>query len=234
MSKILSYSSKTSKNVNGDWIPVEPYSDDDIAQIKDPDGGLSSNPRTAIPSPFAQIDLVKNAFNNLANPQLHGAAMNERLVSNALDVAQLLFDYENHKDYLRIITWNRKDELARLTANSQHRLYGETLELFLKADKVYNFDDLDEWYFLLWDNKVIGGTSPASVVMAAPVAGTINQINELVNAGCEIVRMAVPNGCPWCYDQQPHQGGTGRVALFKRASPVGARRGLRLLHVPAV
>lgn len=176
MSKILSYSSKTSKNVNGDWIPVEPYSDDDIAQIKDPDGGLSSNPRTAIPSPFAQIDLVKNAFNNLANPQLHGAAMNERLVSNALDVAQLLFDYENHKDYLRIITWNRKDELARLAAHSQHRLYGETLELFLKADKVYNFDDLDEWYFLLWDNKVIGGTSPASVVMAAPGAMTNNLI----------------------------------------------------------
>lgn len=176
MSKILSYSNKTSKNVNGDWIPVEPYSEDDIAQIKDPDGGLSSNPRTAIPSPFAQIDLVKNAFNNLANSQLHGAVMNERLVSNALDVAQLLFDYENHKDYLRIITWNRKDELARLKANGQHRLYGETLELFLTADKVYNFDDLVDWYIIVWDNKVIGGTSPASVVMAAPVAGTINQI----------------------------------------------------------
>lgn len=176
MSKILSYSNKTSKNVNGDWIPVEPYSEDDIAQIKDPDGGLSSNPRTAIPSPFAQIDLVKNAFHNLANPQLHGAVMNERLVSNALDVAQLLFDYENHKDYLRIITWNRKDELARLKANGQHRLYGETLELFLAADKVYNFDDLVDWYIIVWDNKVIGGTSPASVVMAAPVSETINQI----------------------------------------------------------
>ncbi len=176
MSKILSYSNKTSKSGGDDWIPVEPYNDDDIAQIKDPDGGLSSNPRTAIPSPFAQIDLVKNAFHNLANPQLRGAVMNERLVSNALDVAQLLFDYENHKDYLRIVAWNRKDELARLKSNNQHRLYGETLELFLKADKVYNFDDLDNWYIVLWDNMVIGGTSPASVVMAAPAASTINQI----------------------------------------------------------
>lgn len=176
MSKILSYSNKTSKNVGGDWIPVEPYTEDDIAQIKDPDGGLSSNPRTAIPSPFAQIDLVKNAFHNLSNAQLHGAVMNERLVSNALDVMQLLFDYENHKDYLRIVTWNRKDELARLKANGQHRLYGETLELFLRADRVYNFDDLNEWYILLWDNRVIGGTSPASVVMAAPACRTIDQI----------------------------------------------------------
>ncbi len=176
MSKILSYSNKTSKNVGGDWIPVEPYSEDDIAQIKDPDGGLSSNPRTAIPSPFAQIDLVKTAFHNLSNPQLQGAVMNERLVSNALDVMQLLFDYENHKDYLRIITWNRKEELARLKANASHRLYGETLELFLTADKVYNFDDLSEWYILVWDGKVIGGTSPASVVMAAPAMPAINQI----------------------------------------------------------
>lgn len=176
MSKILSYSSKTSKNVGGDWIPVEPYSDDDIAQIKDPDGGLSSNPRTAIPSPFAQIDLVKNAFYNLANPQLQGAVMNERLVSNALDVMQLLFDYENHKDYLRIIVWNRKDELARLKGNQQHRLFGETMELFLNADKVYNFDDLAEWYIVVWQNRVIGGTSPASVVMAAPAARAIDEI----------------------------------------------------------
>ncbi len=176
MSKILSYSNKTNKNTGDDWVPVEPYTDDDIAQIKDPDGGLSSNPRTAIPSPFAQIDLVKTAFHNLANPRLQGAVMNERLVSNALDVAQLLFDYENHKDYLRIVSWNRKDELARLKAAGQHRLYGETLELFLQADKVYNFDDLDNWYIVLWGNKVIGGTSPASVVMAAPAATTIMPI----------------------------------------------------------
>ncbi|MCQ2289058.1 MAG: hypothetical protein MJZ74_08165 [Muribaculaceae bacterium] len=176
MSKILSYSNKTSKNVGGDWIPVEPYSEDDIAQIKDPDGGLSSNPRTAIPSPFAQIDLVKTAFHNLANPQLQGAVMNEHLVSNALDVAQLLFDFENHKDYLRIVTWNRKDELARLKANGQHRLFGETLELFLAADKVYNFDDLENWYILVWEGRVLGGTSPSSVVMAAPACEPISQI----------------------------------------------------------
>ena len=177
MSKVLSYSNKTSKNVDGDWIPVEPYSDDDIAQIKDPDGGLSSNPRTAIPSPFAQIDLVKNAFANIANPQLRGAVMNERLVSNALDVAQLFFDFENHKDYLRIVVWNRSEEIERLKSNPLHRLYGETLQLFLAADQqVYNFDKLSDWYIIMWENRVIGGTSPASVVMAAPAARPIDAI----------------------------------------------------------
>ena len=53
MSEILSYSNNTSKNGEEDWIAHSPYSDDDIARIKDPDGGLSENPRTAIPSPLA-------------------------------------------------------------------------------------------------------------------------------------------------------------------------------------
>lgn len=176
MSEILSYSNKTSRAGNDDWIAVEPYQDDDIARIKDPDGGLSRNPRTAIPSPFAQLDLVKNAFAQLANPNLRGAVMNERLVSNALDVMQLFFDFENHKDYLRIVRWNRDEQLAALKANPHHRLYGETLELFLASDKVYNFDDLQDWYIIMYDNRVLGGTSPASLVMAAPVSASIEDI----------------------------------------------------------
>ena len=176
MSEILSYSNKTSQGSSEDWIPVEPYQDDDIARIKDPDGGLSRNPRTAIPSPFAQLDLVKNAFAQLANPNLRGAAMNERLVSNALDVMQLLFDFENHKDYLRIVRWNRDEQLEQLKSNPSHRLYGETLGLFLSTDMVYNFDQLHDWYILMYDNQVLGGTSPASLVMAAPVSGPVEAI----------------------------------------------------------
>lgn len=175
MSEILSYSNKSSSG-NEDWIAVEPYQDDDIARIKDPDGGLSRNPRTAIPSPFAQLDLVKNAFVQLSNPNLRGAAMNERLVSNALDVMQLLFDFENHKDYLRIVRWNRDEQLEQLKANPSHKLYGETLELFLASDTVYNFDQLTDWYILMYDNQVLGGTSPSSLVMAAPVSGAIEGI----------------------------------------------------------
>lgn len=176
MSNILSYSDKTARTGEEDWIAVDPYTDDDIQRIKDPDGGLSRNPRTAIPSPFAQLDLVKNAFAALSNPRLRGAAMNERLVSNALDVAQLFFDYENHKDYLRIVRWNRDEQLAQLKAGGRHRLYGETLELFLSSDKVYNFDDLRDWYILLCGSTVVGGTSPASIVMAAPVSAPIDAI----------------------------------------------------------
>ncbi len=169
MSQVLSYNNKTTKTSAQDWIPVTPYVDDDIKQIKDPNGGMSENPRTAIPSPFAQLDLVKNAFEHLAgNARLSGSMMDKRLVSNALDVAQLFFDFENHKDYLHIVRWNRDEQLERLKSEPEHRLYGETLELFLASDTKYNFNLLTDWYILLWNSQVIGATSPSSMTIAVP------------------------------------------------------------------
>ena len=169
MSQILSYNNKTTKTANQDWTPVTPYVDDDIKRIKDPTGGLSVNPRTAIPSPFAQLDLVKNAFAHLAaNADLDGTLMDKRLVSNALDVAQLFFDFENHASYLHIVRWNRTEQLARLKSEADHRLYGDTLELFLNSDAKYNFDALTDWYILVWNSQVIGGTSPSSLTLAVP------------------------------------------------------------------
>ena len=176
MSNILSYNNKTTKTNVDDWVAVEPYSDDDIRAIRDPNGGLSECPRTAIPSPFAQLDLVKNAFDSLASTRMRSSLMNERLVSDALDVAQLFFNYESHKDYLRIVRWNRNEQLDVLKSSPDHRLYGETLHLFLDSDTVYNFDIFTDWYILIWDNVAIGGTSPSSLTMAAPGLSNIESI----------------------------------------------------------
>lgn len=176
MSNILSYSNKNANSGNTDWIQTMPYTTDDIEQIKDPNGGFSEHPRTAIPSPFAQLDLVKNAFEHLANNALQGTAMDFRLVSNALDVAQLFFDFENHKDYLSIVRWNRTEQLERMQSSPQHQLYGETLELFLNSDKKYNFEGFTDWYILMLGSRVIGATSPASFTIAAPVQYQISDI----------------------------------------------------------
>ncbi len=90
MSKIFSYNNKTTGE---GWIPLnDQYSADEIDMIDDPNGGLSQQPRTAIPSPFAQMDLVKNAFLRLSTHRdLRGELMDEKLVANALDIAQLFF-----------------------------------------------------------------------------------------------------------------------------------------------
>ncbi len=179
MSNILSYNNKTTKTSAEDWIPVEPYQDDDIRQIHDPNGGMSRNPRTAIPSPFAQLDLVKNAFEHLqpGSQRMTGIVSELIMVSNALDVAQIFFEYENHRDQLHIVRWNRAAQIEQLKSDPQHRLYGETLELFLQSDKVYNFAQLSDWYIVMLHDQVIGATSPSSFTMAAPSVTTIESVN---------------------------------------------------------
>ena len=96
MSKIFSYNKKTTGE---GWVSLNSqYNADEIDMIADPNGGLSQKPRTAIPSPFAQMDLVKNAFKRLSmHRNLQGEAMDEKLVANALDVAQLFFNYSELK-----------------------------------------------------------------------------------------------------------------------------------------
>lgn len=170
MSKILSYNNKTTGE---GWIPLtSQYNADEINMISDPNGGLSKTPRTAIPSPFAQMDLVKNAFKRLAmSPNLQGEQMDEKLVANALDVAQLFFNYGELHDKLRIVEWNRDVQLAMLKQNIQHKLLGETIEMFLEQDKeAFNFDRMDRIYFLVYGNQVVGSTSPVTLFMATPNA----------------------------------------------------------------
>ena len=170
MSKILSYNKKTTGE---GWIPLtSQYNADEIAMIEDPNDGLSQQPRTAIPSPFAQMDLVKNAFKRLSmHERLQGEAMDEKLVANALDVAQLFFNYSELRNQLHIIEWNRSTELQRLKNSPQHQLLGETLEMFLQQDQeAFNFDSMDRLYFLVYGNQVIGSTSPVTLFMASPNA----------------------------------------------------------------
>lgn len=168
MSVILSYSDNST---GSGWIPKDPYSGDDIRKISDPNGDTVEHPRTAIPSPLAQVDLVLTSFETLAASGLQGgAAMHHRLVSDALDIAQILFDFPNHSAKLRILRWNMESALANMAAGSDaHRLLAETLRLYLDSDRdAYNFHLNPDWYILLYEGSVIGSTSPATLTMGAP------------------------------------------------------------------
>jgi len=170
MSKILSYNNKTTGE---GWITLNnQYNADEINMISDPNGGLSQQPRTAIPSPFAQMDLVKNAFRRLSmNEKLRGEAMDEKLVSNALDIAQLFFNLPELRTQIRVVEWDKETQLAMLKQEPQHKLFGETIEMFLEQDKeAFNFDQMDRLYFLVYGNETIGCTSPVTLFMASPNA----------------------------------------------------------------
>lgn len=175
MSKIFGYTKKGGK----DWFISDAYSDKEIEAIKDPEGGSEISLPTAIPSPFARIDLVKTAFRNIAkSPTLKAYSKDgnvvsgkddEKLVSDALDLAEMLFNIDSIKDKIKIIVWDREAEIEKLKAstNKGHRQLAETLQLYLEQDKEsYNFDLLNRLYLIEYKHKIIGCTSPATLFFA--------------------------------------------------------------------
>ena len=174
MSKIFGYTKKGGK----DWFSSDAYSDKEIEAIKDPEGGSEISLPTAIPSPFARIDLVKTAFRNIAKtPDLKAYTKDgnvisskddEKLVSDALDLTEMLFNIDSIKESIKIIVWDREAEIAKLKESSDmHRRFAETLELYLEQDKTsYNFDLLKRLYLIKYNHKIIGCTSPATLFFA--------------------------------------------------------------------
>jgi hypothetical protein len=175
MSKIFGYTKKGGQH----WFNSDAYSDKEIEAIKDPEGGSEISLPTAIPSPFARIDLVKTAFRNIAkSPNLKAYTKDgnvvsgkddEKLVSDALDLAEMLFNIDSIKDKIKIIVWDKEAEIEKLktSSNKGHRQLAETLELYLEQDKEsYNFDLLKRLYLVEYNHKIIGCTSPATLFFA--------------------------------------------------------------------
>lgn len=176
MSKIFGYTKKGGQH----WFSSDAYSDNEIESIKDPEGGNKTSLPTAIPSPFARIDLVKTAFRNITkSPDLKAYTKNgnviagkedEKLVSDTLDIAEILFNIDSVKDKIKIIIWDKETELNKLKSSSitAHRHLAETLNLYLNQDeKSYNFDLLKRLYLIKYNHKIIGCTSPTTLFFAS-------------------------------------------------------------------
>lgn len=154
------------------WDNSNPLNAKSIAAIKDPDGEHASREITSIPSPFARIDLVNTAFKEVANHNdLDGETIYHKMVSDALDIGQILFNYDKYKDQIEIISWDPKQDLKNLLESTHkgHKALGKSLELFLKQDaETYNFNEMHKLYLINYKNgeypiNIIGGTSPASL-----------------------------------------------------------------------
>src|ERR1700742_1199122 len=125
-----------SKKGGKDWFNSDAYSDKEIEALRDPEGGIEVSLPTAIPSPFARIDLVKTAFRNIVKTsQLKAESRqglvlagkdDEKLVSDCFDLAEMLFNYNSIRDRLNIIVWDKVTELANLKASSpKHKRFAE-------------------------------------------------------------------------------------------------------------
>ena len=170
--------------LNSDWFSSTAVNNNLIDSIKTDSGDGKKLP-TSIPSPFARIDLVRTAFakvgedGNLEGLERNGLATatdNHKLISDALDIGQILFNYNKHDKDLQLVAWDKSKSLdVLLNGNPKQKHLGKTLKLFLDQDsKQYNFDQFSEIYIIKYKNKIIGGTSPRTLFFAAPNANETN------------------------------------------------------------
>jgi hypothetical protein len=138
---------------------------------------------TSIPSPFARIDLVKSAFQWVADNGIEGDTAQHKLVSDALDIGQLFF-LSNLYPQIEIIEWNPNQRFSSLKAGV-HKDLIETLETYWDQDgKVYNFDNVNRLFFILFNKQLVGCTSPSTLFFAAPDANA-DKLNMNINRGSD-------------------------------------------------
>jgi hypothetical protein len=159
-------------NNSQDWQDSNafPYNQLNRDSIQDPNGAAASKEITSIPSPFARIDLVKNAFRIVAENGVDGNTIYHKMVSDALDVGEIFFNIDKYQDLIEIITWDPNVMIPQLTSSdiSGHRYLGQSLTTYLQRDKGYNFDKLQNIYLLNFKKgqaplNIIGATSPATL-----------------------------------------------------------------------
>lgn len=161
------------------WIESKVISPKDVQGIKDPDGAKASKEITSIPSPFARFNIVKTAFEQVTIAaradikNLDGRTIYHKLVSDALDIGQIFFEYDKFKSNIEIIKWDRS-QLDNLNQSAGQTCLADSLSMFLKQDAAaFNFENLDGIYMLNYIGadrpyplNIIGGTSPCSLFMA--------------------------------------------------------------------
>lgn len=189
MNKIFRLHNNGSETVE-DWQETQAIQDVHIRTIPDPAGAKVSHEITAIPTPFARIDIAKNAYrqvNSLGQPD--GTTIYHKVVSDCLDVLEIFFQAPLLGNTLEIIPWNSGirmqgseltvdpfsdlGQLLGATSNASQRLFGQTLRMFFQQDaSAYNFNELRQIYLLNYSNgpsplNIIGGTSPATLTFSS-------------------------------------------------------------------
>ncbi|MCS7027422.1 MAG: hypothetical protein NZ519_01540 [Bacteroidia bacterium] len=174
MGKVFRLHTKGRISIEG-WMESSHYTTQEIESIKDPAGASSLYKITSIPTPFANMDLVRNALMQLKDKKmpLDGKTIYHKTISDMLDVAQTFFFKHalRNKHKVEIITWKAKNELEILakSSNSAHKTLGDTLRIYLQQDQeTYNFDLLENIYIIEIDSFVVGGTSPATLFFPSP------------------------------------------------------------------
>ncbi len=177
----------SSKSTIVDWssTPRSTYDHGYVDKIED--STTTQREITSIPSPFARIELVKEAFGKIIpgsieeynNEELlellHGDSIYHKMVSDSLDVGQIFFSYPSMQDKVKIRVWEKGKCLSELEESKvkSHQILGKTLRMYFdqdaKGDDPYNFGKMQNIYILQYvgpgqrQMHIIGATSPATL-----------------------------------------------------------------------
>lgn len=147
------------------WDSTIPYGNQRIAHITDTVGaGIAlAKMGTSIPTPFARMLIFNAAFAQVNSPALgHDSdSVYGKLVSECLDFLEFLFNYGNRIDIKR---WNVEQEINNLRASTskKHNALADSMEKFIRDLQVKDI------YLFYYDNVLIGGSSPYTLVYTSP------------------------------------------------------------------
>lgn len=166
---------KGNDNLDG-WDDSAKYDSTAIKSIEDPNGGSASIPITSIPSPFASMELVRNAYEYCADKgvKIDGKTIYHKLVSFSLDILEIFYNYDKYENDFEIIPWYKSDlDKLQNSSDDEIKRLGDTLALYLNEDtESFHFDKMDAIYMLNYKRgnnpiNIIGGTSPTSLTIAS-------------------------------------------------------------------
>ena len=162
-----------------DWDRSQPITQQQISKIQDKLlFGNASKVATSIPTPFARMHLFETAFQIVANQQ-EGSSMYHGLVSDCLDLFQLIFDIGD-SPYLKFYTWNVGNEVENLKASASttqvsnrqirvHELLGQTFEMYFSGRAASErLRPVSQIVLIEYKGKLVGGTSPFTLFYTSP------------------------------------------------------------------
>lgn len=158
---------------------------------------------TSIPTPFARLYLFDAAFRQVNayynQPSLHKVAFEgvidnqekvvptsyHYLVSECLDMLEFVFKYGGDKRF-GILEWDVDVECNVLRKGTpQHQELANALERSFKTTDLGNYNN--KIYLFTWNNHIVGGTSPVTLVYTSPNVRRLLQEYDLekdLTGGC--------------------------------------------------
>lgn len=180
MSHVYRLHTGGSQTLDG-WDVSRQYGQNEINNIVDPSGATANLPITSVPTPFASLELTRNAFeicsavDNDGTNHINGETIYHKMVSFALDTLEIFFNIRKLGSFFEIIPWNANTQIANMMQSGDfaHQRLAQTLSLYLMQDaQAFNFSPNLVFYLLNYKNgpaplNIVGGTSPTSLAVAS-------------------------------------------------------------------